>query len=268
MSQTETLECCQAQEAAESMIRAKDRFFAILSHELRTPLAPAFSAVHALMDDPDISRENKMLLEIIEGNIGIEMQLIEDMLDMTRLAHGKIVLQLQPVDVHDVVRKALAVCLSDIERKNLRLMVDLNAAHAVVDGDPVRLQQVIWNLLKNAAKFTPEGGGIFVSSRNDRSGHVIIEVADTGIGIDAQVLPFIFNAFEQGGKSVTQNFGGLGLGLSISRMLVEMIGGGIHASSGGRGQGATFTVEMNTIPEELDRRWPAPKTLAAIPSMR
>lgn len=250
MSKREKLECLRAREAAESVIRAKDQFLAILSHELRTPLTPAFSAVHALMDDPDISGENKMLLGIIEGNIGIEMQLIEDLLDMTRLTHGKIAVQLRPVDAHDVVRKAITVCMPDIQRKNLSITVDLKASHAVVNGDPVRLQQVIWNLLKNSAKFTPEGGSICISSSNDINGHIIIAVADTGIGIDKQILPIIFNAFEQGEKSITQNFGGLGLGLAISRMLMEMLGGRIQASSDGRGLGSTFSVEMNTIPKE------------------
>ncbi len=249
MSETKTLECLQAREAAESLIRAKDRFLAILSHELRTPLTPVFSALHMLMDDPDMSGENKILLEIIEGNIGIEMQLIEDLLDMTRLTHGKIVVQLRPIDAHDVVRKALAVCMPDIERKSIRVTADLSASHAAVNGDSMRLQQVIWNLLKNSAKFTPEGGSIYISTSNDSSGHLIIRVADTGIGIDQQMLPLIFNAFEQGEDCITQKFGGLGLGLAISRMLMEMLGGQISASSDGRGRGAAFTVEMDTIPE-------------------
>lgn len=245
----EESELRRAKEAAEDMIRRKDTFLAMVSHELRAPLTPAFGAIDLLIDDQNISEENKALLEIVKENIEIEMRLVEDLQEMTRLANGKLSLELKQIDAHNVVRKAIAVCMSDFERKNLQITVTLEASKATVAGDSLRLQQVIWNLLKNATKFTPEGGAICISTRNDSAGHLSIEVADTGRGIDGEILPIIFNAFEQGSKTTTRDFGGLGLGLAITKMLVEMHGGQIHASSEGRGEGATFTVTMNTIAE-------------------
>lgn len=238
----------RAKEAAEDLIRTKDTFLAMVSHELRTPLTPAFGAIDMLMDDQNMSEENRMLLEIVRENIEIEMRLIEDLQEMTRLSNGKLSLQLGQIDAHDVIRKAIAVCMSDFERKNLHITVNLEASNTTVDGDPIRLQQVVWNLLKNAIKFTPEGGSICISTRNDLNGHLSIEIADTGRGIEEQTLPIIFNAFEQGSKTITHDFGGLGLGLAITRMLVEMHGGRIYATSEGADRGAVFTVEMNVLP--------------------
>lgn len=238
----------RAKEIAEALVQAKDRCLAIVSHELRTPLTPIAGAVDMLMDDPDISAENMMLLEMVRENVVIEMQLINDLLEMTRLSNGKIVLEMKPIDAHVIVRKAVLVCASDCERKNLSVTADLSASDTIINGDPIRLEQVFWNLLKNSAKFTPERGCIHIRTWNDESGHLLIEVSDTGIGIEKQALQVIFNAFEQGDRAIAQNFGGLGLGLAISRMLVEMLGGRIYASSEGRGRGAAFTVELDAMP--------------------
>lgn len=236
----------RAKEIAEALIQAKDRCLAIVSHELRTSLTPICVAIDMLMDDPCISDENRKLLEMVKENVEIEMRLINDLLEMTRLSNGKIVMEMRQVDVHDVIQKAILVCAPDCRRKNIDVSVDLSASDVIVNGDPTRLEQVIWNLLKNAAKFTPEGGRIHIRTWNDERGHLLIEVSDTGIGIEKEALQVIFNAFEQGDETIAQNFGGLGLGLAISRMLVELLGGRIHASSEGPGHGAAFTVELTT----------------------
>jgi CheY-like chemotaxis protein len=173
------------------------------------------------------------------------------MLDLNRIARGKLELQFAPVDLHAEVRHAMQTVEEDAASKQLVMSFDADAAHAEVVGDAARLQQVLWNVLKNAVKFTPPGGSVSVRTYNTKPDRVCIEVRDTGPGIEPELVDRIFNAFEQGGAQVTRQFGGLGLGLAISKVLTEMHGGKLTARSDGKGLGATFTLdlELAAIPE-------------------
>jgi two-component system CheB/CheR fusion protein len=186
---------------------------------------------------------------MIRRNVELETRLIDDLLDVTRISNGKLVLNPETVDVHTLVAQTLEVCERDLHEKGIRVTVDARAAahHAV--ADPARLQQVLWNILKNAIKFTPPGGHVAVRTANPAgAARVRVEVSDDGAGIDPDVLPNIFNAFEQGGRTVTSRYGGLGLGLAIAKTLVELHRGRLTAASRGRGHGATFTVDLPAVP--------------------
>jgi PAS domain S-box-containing protein len=248
----------QAREEAERANRAKDEFLAALSHELRTPLAPVLLMTQMLESDHALPEPVRHDLSTIRRNVEIEVRLIDDLLDLTRIARGKVNLQPALTDFHAIVRHAVDTCRDDLFlQKRLTLHLDLRADPAGVWADPARLGQVVWNLVKNATKFTPEGGAITVRTSNPAPTRVDLVVADTGIGIDPQMLPTIFDAFEQGGADVTRRFGGLGLGLAISRTLVEMHGGRIVAASPGKGRGATFTVHLPARPLPAPQRDPA-----------
>ena len=237
----------EAKETAEAASAAKDRFLAVLSHELRTPLTPVLMTVASLEHDdgvPEIVRED---MAMIRRNVELETKLIDDLLDLSRITTGKLRLRLQTVDLHEAVRQVCGICRPQIQEKGILLNCELGDAQALVSADPARLQQVLWNVIKNAAKFTPHGGEIRVSTRVDGARHVV-EVRDTGIGIAAETLPRVFDAFEQG-EGVTRQFGGLGLGLAISKAIVEMHGGTIKVASEGRNKGATFTISIPTLAE-------------------
>jgi PAS domain S-box-containing protein len=243
----------QAKEAAELASRSKDNFLAVLSHELRTPLTPVLLAVSALVDDDALAPEIRPTLEMIFRNIEMEARLIDDLLDLSRIGRGGLRLERRPVDAHESARQAAEIYGGVIRDDGLELVLDL-AAHAHhVQADPARLQQVVWNLIQNAVKFTPSGGTIWVRSRNAEAlgtggTRLIIEVSDTGIGIEPQVLPRIFEAFEQGEDALRRRSAGLGLGLAISRSLAQAHGGNLTAASPGKGQGSVFTLELPTIP--------------------
>ena len=235
-----------AMKQAESANRAKDQFLAVLSHELRTPLAPVLALASAWETDPSVPAALREDLSMIRRNVELEVRLIDDLLDLTRISRGKLRLALMPVDAHALVRHAVRTCpRSELVRRQLTLEAKLTASHSIVRADPGRLQQVLWNLLNNAIKFTPDGGRITVRSWDRAPGRLAVEVADTGIGIDPQHLPHIFDAFQQGGD-VTQRFGGLGLGLSICKAFITALGGEITAASDGPGKGATFTLILPT----------------------
>ena len=197
-----------------------------------------------LHDDPRFDADTREQLEVICRNAELEARLIDDLLDVTRIERGKIELDQRPVRLCTILRHAAEVCRPDIEARKLEFGIDIPDGPYVVDADPARLQQVFWNLLKNAIKFTPTGGCVGIRCRRDGDGHVIAEVTDSGEGIDPEVLPRIFNAFEQGGRQTTRQFGGLGLGLTIAKAMVEMHGGTIEAHSEGKGKGATFTIRL------------------------
>jgi signal transduction histidine kinase len=229
---------------------AKDQFLALLSHELRNPLSPVIAMVAALEAHVAAdSDEVRQALDVIRRNVELEARLIDDLLDITRIAKGKLKLSLEPVSVHSVLQRALEICREEISQKSLEVELTLNARDHFVQGDPARLQQVFWNVIKNSVKFTDEGGRISLLTSNPQPGQVAIDVSDTGLGIEADKLPKIFNAFEQGQSSITRKFGGLGLGLAISRAMVLAHGGTIAASSSGLNQGAKFTVRLCTIAE-------------------
>ncbi|HEX2973196.1 MAG TPA: PAS domain S-box protein [Tepidisphaeraceae bacterium] len=234
----------RAKAVAEDANRAKDQFFAVLSHELRTPLTPVVAGASMLQKQWRGDQVSRETLEMIRRNVEVEARLIDDLLDVTRITRGKIQLDRKPIHLCEVIRRAVEVCKPDLEARHLHFGVDTErCAPCMIDADAARLQQVFWNLLKNAIKFTPQGGHVEIRCWPD--GHsAVVEVVDNGVGIDPAVLPNIFNPFEQGGTRVTRQFGGLGLGLTITKGLVEMHGGSISAHSQGKGKGATFQVRL------------------------
>ncbi|HEV8378956.1 MAG TPA: ATP-binding protein [Tepidisphaeraceae bacterium] len=237
----------QAKVAAEEANRAKDQFLAVLSHELRTPLTPVLMTTAMMESEPGLSPRSREDLATIRRNIALETQLIDDLLDLSRVINGKMSLHKRDLDVHPLVRNVVEMVGADARDKEIHIKLELKAKRDRVYGDSARLHQVIWNLLKNAIKFTPEKGRITIRTRNHPGGQLIIEVQDTGIGIEPLNLPSIFNAFEQGEQGTARRFGGLGLGLAISKTVVDMHQGSIVAKSEGKGQGACFTVELATI---------------------
>jgi PAS domain S-box-containing protein len=257
----------RAKESAEAANRAKDQFLALLSHELRNPLAPVLTMVDLLEQDGSLtSQEKSEAIDVIRRNVVLEARLIDDLLDVTRIARGKMILDFEVIDAHQVLHHALEICDADIRAKRLHVTVSLAAASHTVRADPARLQQVFWNLIKNAVKFTHDGGRISIRSRNEaapaEAAHahpaLVVEVEDNGVGIEPQALVRIFNAFEQASPNVTRRFGGLGLGLAISKALVDAHAGRISASSEGTHQGATFTVSLPTVTASVNQSKPSP----------
>ncbi|GAP98747.1 sensor histidine kinase [Leptolyngbya sp. NIES-2104] len=229
-----------AREAAETANRIKDEFLAVLSHELRTPLNPILGWSKLLqrnVTDPNLMRG----LETIERNAKLQVQLIDDLLDVSRILRGKLVLHQTPVSLAAVIRAALETVELAAQVKSIDITIEMAPDLGTVLGDAGRLQQVAWNLLTNAVKFTPEGGKITVRLARSES-MAFLQVSDTGKGISSDFVPFVFESFRQEDNATTRKFGGLGLGLAIARQLVEMHGGTIKVESLGEGQGATFTV--------------------------
>jgi signal transduction histidine kinase/DNA-binding response OmpR family regulator len=237
----------QAKDAAVAANKAKDQFIAVLSHELRTPLTPVLTTVQDLERDDTLTADGRVAIQMVRRNVELEAKLIDDLLDLTRISKGKLRLTLGTVDAHALLNSVLEICESDIVSKRQQVKVELTAAKHHLRADSARLHQIFWNLIKNAVKFTPERGRIAVSTSNDEAGNFELRVTDTGIGIEPDVLPRIFDAFEQGEQAVTRQFGGLGLGLAITRALVEGHSGQIKAVSGGSGMGATFSVGLPTV---------------------
>jgi PAS domain S-box-containing protein len=239
-----------ARDAAESANRAKDKFLAVLSHELRTPLAPVVMTVTALEMNEDLPAAVRDDLKVIRRNVELEAKLIDDLLDVSRIISGKMRLRFDPVDVNDLVRHVCTMCRSNVLEKGIRLHCDLDAKARPVMGDPARLQQVFWNLLTNAAKFTPNLGDVFVKTEA-LSDQVRMTVRDTGMGIPQEMLPRIFDAFEQGDPRMTRQFGGMGLGLTICKAMVEQHSGSIRVESMGQNSGSTFVVDLPAITPAL-----------------
>lgn len=232
---------------------AKDQFLAVLSHELRTPLTPVLAVVEDWSQRPDVPEPLRGDLAMVKRNIELEARLIDDLLDLTRIIKGKMTMREEEVDVRPLLRHALEICRDSREDDGRIHTVD-TATRTTVRGDGLRLTQVLWNLLRNAVKFTPEQGGITVTLKDgagdmDGGNSVIIEVADTGIGIIGEDLERIFDAFEQGSRAVSRQFGGLGLGLAISKAIVDQHGGTLTAASAGRDQGAKFTLALPVYQE-------------------
>ncbi|HET6512902.1 MAG TPA: response regulator [Candidatus Kapabacteria bacterium] len=241
------VELNRAKDSAEQANKAKDQFLAVLSHELRTPLTPVLSIVQVLEEEESLPPEMQTWVKTIRRNIELEARLIDDLLDITRIANGKIQLNVEAVDVHGLVDCVIDICNDDIKNKQINFAVRKNADHSRVKGDSARLQQVLWNLLKNAVKFTPSKGKIEMATTNDDEGNLVIEVRDSGIGIQPEMLKKIFNAFEQGDKDITRQFGGLGLGLAITKAMVEAHGGQIIVDSQGKDKGASFKVVLHAL---------------------
>lgn len=234
-------EARQAREAAEAANTAKDRFLAMLSHELRTPLSPVLHAT-TLLEEQSCPEHMRSTLETIRRNVQLEARLIDDLLDLARIRNGKLQLQPEPVDAHDLIRRAADICQPDILTRNLTLTLDLRAPRPVLEADPARIQQIFWNLISNAVKYTPPGGTITLRTEEDeKQGLLRVEVTDSGVGIEPARLERIFDAFEQANSGRS---GGLGLGLAICRALVTLHGGSIEGRSHGTDKGAVFTVTL------------------------
>ena len=260
-----------ARQEAERQSRVKDEFLATLSHELRTPLNAILGWSQVLRQradgvaggaapGPDLLAELVEGLEVIERNTRVQTQLIDDLLDMSRITSGKLRLDVQQVDLADVVKAAVASVRHAAEGKNIRLQVVIDPLAGPVRGDPGRLQQCVWNLLTNAVKFTPKGGTVQVSLERVNS-HLEVCVADNGEGIKPELLPHLFERFRQGDASTTRRHGGLGLGLSIVKHLAELHGGRVRAKSPGPGHGSTFCIDLPLMvvhrpPEDASRTHP------------
>jgi signal transduction histidine kinase len=232
-----------AKKAAEAANLAKDEFLAVVSHELRTPLNAILGWARMLGEGKLDQAMTARALEIIERNAKSQSQLIEDLLDFSRIISGKLRLDVGRVELASVIEAALDVVRPAADARAIRLQAILDPKAGPVSGDASRLQQVVWNLLSNAIKFTPKGGRVQVRLERVNS-HVEMTVSDSGQGIDAEFLPQVFERFRQADTSTTRRHGGLGLGLAITRHLVELHGGTITAESRGEGQGATFTVRL------------------------
>jgi signal transduction histidine kinase len=244
-----------ARAEAEAANKAKDRFIAMLSHELRTPLTPILLASSMLGQDPTVPERIREELKIITRNVELEARLIDDLLDVTRITQGKINLAFETANAHQLLDSALRICSSEICAKNLTVQLELEAIEHRIRADSARLQQIFWNLIQNAVKFTPPDGQITLRSVNPHSDWFRLEVIDSGIGITSEALSRIFDPFEQAGGA---GFGGLGLGLTISKAIVELHGGRIFASSPGADHGAMFVIELpNVLSSSTERGLPS-----------
>jgi PAS domain S-box-containing protein len=230
-----------ARAEAERASRVKDDFVAMVSHELRTPLNAILGWTELMMRSRHDAAVLDRGLEVVARNTRLQAQLISDLLDISRIVAGKLRLETQNVNLRSIVDDALAAVEREADAKDVEVEATLAIDVATLPGDPARLQQVVWNLLTNAIKFTPSGGHVRVSLRAV-GGQFELTVADTGVGIRADVLPFVFDRFHQPDRSIARRYGGLGLGLSIVKHLVELHGGEARAASPGEGQGATFTI--------------------------
>ncbi len=246
----------EAKELAEAACRAKDRFLAVLSHELRTPLNPVLIGISSILES-EPGPEFEPTLRMIHRNIELEARLIDDLLDLARVSRGQIRLDLEIIDIHEAIRRSIEICRDVTLVAGLEVVTELDAPHHHVTADFARVMQVVWNLIRNAAKFTPANGRLLIRTANraespDAAGRrpdlVVVDFEDTGVGIDPAVLPRIFEAFEQCHDDLRGRSGGLGLGLAISRSLAEALGGRLVASSRGQGLGSTFRLELATVP--------------------
>jgi signal transduction histidine kinase/ActR/RegA family two-component response regulator len=233
------------EQAMRAAAATKDRFLAVLSHELRTPLTPILIKLGALEARGAIPPELKEPIAVVRRNIEVEARLIDDLLDTTRIVHGKLHMEIGCVDVHALLGSLIDTAASEIQAAGIELRVDLAAEEHHVRGDALRLRQVFWNLLSNAQRHTPGSGSIQLTTRNEQPGLLTIRVTDTGSGIEASLLPRIFEPFEQADG---EKRAGLGLGLAISRGIVEAHQGKIRAHSDGGTRGTTMEVELETVP--------------------
>ncbi len=231
----------------ESANRTKDNFLAMLSHELRTPLTPVVAALETLSKQWARSDEDKSVLEMIRRNVDVETRLIDDLLDVTRISKGKLDLKFATLDAHKAVLNVVEICRSEAAAKRIRVNVALRAVDYYVTADEARFQQMIWNLLKNAIKFSREAGQVTISSANESPHQLTITVQDEGVGISPNLIGRIFDPFEQASRSLRQRFGGLGLGLAISKSLAQAHNAALVAKSDGVEHGSTFSVTMETV---------------------
>ncbi|CAN5330045.1 hypothetical protein BH09VER1_BH09VER1_49260 [soil metagenome] len=229
---------------------AKDRFLAMLSHELRTPLTPCLLGLEILQRDERLA-EALPTLAMIRRNIELQGRLLDELVDFITLGQHKVRLKFAPVDAHEAVQFVVEMCQQEILAGQMNVALDLRAGHSVILADSARLQQVMWNLLKNAVKFSPAGGTITIRSA-DWNGSLLLEFVDHGIGIEPELLPLIFNPFQQGDHAMQQPYGGLGLGMFIAKSLAEAQHGTLEVASAGRDQGTTFSLTFPTEPPAVE----------------
>jgi len=241
-----------ARARAERALLARDQLLAIVSHELRTPLTPALLTATALKNRANLPPDVMDDLQIIHEQIEIEARLINDLLDMAGLNQGKLSLALQTVDVRDVARAASAAFSQRFTERNIHFMLELHSKQPCVNADPLRLKQILNNLVDNAVKFTPDGGCIRLRIADIERDGVSIEITDSGVGLEPGAIDRIFDAFEQADLSTTRRFGGLGVGLTISKLLVELHGGKLTASSDGVNRGSKFTIHLPRLAPVAD----------------
>jgi PAS domain S-box-containing protein len=244
-----------ARSEAERLGHMKDEFLATLSHELRTPLN-AIQGWATLLRQREVTAEDRARgLEAIERNVRAQAQIVSDLLDMSRIISGKIHLEVQPISLHEVIHNAIDSVRASADAKKIRIRTLLDSSVGFVRGDPNRLQQILWNLLSNSLKFTPVGGRVQVTLERVNS-HVELVVEDSGVGIPAEFLPFVFERFRQADGAMTRRHGGLGIGLSIVKTLVELHGGSVRVKSAGENQGASFAIALpvsHVTNEEVER---------------
>ncbi|HKV55022.1 MAG TPA: ATP-binding protein, partial [Candidatus Binataceae bacterium] len=242
-AETKLIEINSALEAANE---AKSRFLAALSHELRTPLTPVLATLTAWEASDELPSPFLADIQMLRRNVELEARLIDDLLDVTRIVRGKVSLNLELVDAHELVQSVVAMCRSDINSKRLNVSMGLDATRHYVKGDSARIQQVFGNILNNAVKFTGRDGHIAITTSDDAQGQINVVFKDDGIGMAPEVLAHLFQPFEQA-ADITNRYGGLGLGMTISKALVDIHAGTLSAASDGPGHGASFTVTLPSI---------------------
>jgi signal transduction histidine kinase len=252
-----------ARDEAERANRLKDDFLATLSHELRTPLNAILGWISILQTGQASIDRLPHVFNVIRRNADLQAQIVGDVLDMSRIITGRMQLAIEPLELGGIIASAIETVAPAADAKNLTIGIDLDSGIPLIHGDGARLQQILWNLLSNAVKFTPVGGRIAVTARRGGMG-VLVSVADTGAGLDADFLPYAFDRFRQGDQSFTRTQGGLGLGLAIVKHLVELHGGQVTAYSEGPNTGATFVVELPVLPraEATERSDPTNQSAA------
>jgi PAS domain S-box-containing protein len=258
-----------ARDEAEKANHAKDDFLAALSHELRTPLNPVMLIASDAVGNTDLPPGIRADFAMILRNIELEARLIEDLLDLTRITRGKLQLEKRIVNGHDILREAISVVQGELNQKEIALEQKFGASQDLISGDAIRLEQIFWNVLKNAVKFTPARGAISVETGVSESREFIVSVSDTGIGMGPEELSRVFDAFVQGehtSKHGSHRFGGLGLGLAISRKLVELHSGSIEAVSDGRDCGSKFTIRF-PLAQPIERKETTAKISRAVQSV-
>jgi PAS domain S-box-containing protein len=243
-----------AKETAENANKAKDQFLAMLSHELRTPLTPVLATLNLWEASDDLPPSMQGDVQMLRRSVELEARIIDDLLDLTRIAKGMLSFSPEDTDVHEVLQFLVGICHSEFHQKRLLLLMQLHAPNHYVHTDAGRLQQVLWNIIKNAAKFTEAGGTITILTSNDALGNLSIAIRDTGIGMTTETIARLFRPFEQADQRLGRRYGGLGLGMAISRALVELLGGAITAESAGLGEGSLFTVTFPAMQEVHEHR--------------
>jgi signal transduction histidine kinase len=226
----------------EAANAAKDHFLAMLSHELRTPLSPVLATLNLWEVSDQLPSGMKSDVQMLRRNVELEARIIDDLLDLTRIAKGILSFTQETLDAHELIGFLVSLCHTEFGDKQLTLSIDLEAERHYLHTDAGRLQQILWNVIKNAAKFTESGGKVRIATSNDAGGNVVITVTDNGIGMTPETIGRLFKPFEQGEKVISRRYGGLGLGMAISSALAGQLGGELTATSEGLGQGSTFTI--------------------------